>query len=85
MTISRNNNFDLIRLFAAFQVVFWHGSVHFDITEALFGFLSVLYHFPGVPIFFTISGFLISHSLERNNFRLKQYFSSSDVFGRMNF
>ncbi|CAH0995246.1 hypothetical protein EMA8858_01366 [Emticicia aquatica] len=76
MTISRNNNFDLIRLIAALQVLIWHGAVHLDLSNTLFGFLSVIYHFPGVPIFFTISGFLISYSLERNNFRLKQYFKN---------
>lgn len=76
MKISRDNNFDLIRLIAAFQVLLWHGSVHFNITDKIYGFLTVIFHFPGVPIFFTISGFLISYSLERNNFNLKQYFKN---------
>ncbi|WP_064197113.1 MULTISPECIES: acyltransferase [Emticicia] len=79
MTISRNNNFDLIRLLAAFQVLIWHGAVHFDISEKVYNYLLVLYHFPGVPIFFTISGFLISYSLERNNFNLKQYFKNRSL------
>lgn len=74
MNISRTNNFDLIRLIAAFQVLIWHGAVHFKIFDDMYGFLSVLFHFPGVPVFFTISGFLISHSLERNKFDLKKYF-----------
>jgi peptidoglycan/LPS O-acetylase OafA/YrhL len=76
MTISRNNNFDLIRLIAAFQVLIWHGSVHLEVDKPLWGLLTVIYHFPGVPIFFTISGFLISYSLERNRFQLKQYFKN---------
>lgn len=79
MTISRKNNFDLIRLIAAFQVLIWHGAVHFDISDYLYDCLVVLYHFPGVPIFFTISGFLISFSLERNNFQLKQYFKNRSL------
>lgn len=74
MNINRTNNFDLIRLIAAFQVLIWHGAVHFKIFDQMYGFLTVLFHFPGVPIFFTISGFLISHSLERNKFDLKKYF-----------
>ncbi len=74
MNISRTNNFDLIRLIAAFQVLIWHGAEHFKIFNSIYGFLAILFHFPGVPIFFTISGFLISHSLERNNFDLRKYF-----------
>ena len=76
MNISRNNNFDLIRLLAAFQVLIWHGAVHLKVFDTIYGFLSVLFHFPGVPVFFTISGFLISYSLERNNFDLKKYFKN---------
>lgn len=79
MKISRENNFDLIRLMAAFQVLIWHGSVHFDLSERLYNILVIIYHFPGVPIFFTISGFLISFSLERNNFNLKQYFKNRSL------
>lgn len=76
MTISRTNNFDLIRLIAASQVLIWHSSMHLGVSDKIHYILVVLYHFPGVPIFFTISGFLISFSLERNNFQLKQYFKN---------
>jgi peptidoglycan/LPS O-acetylase OafA/YrhL len=76
MSISRNNNFDLIRLMAAFQVLFWHGAEHLKVFDKVYYFLVVLFQFPGVPIFFTISGFLISYSLERNNFNLKKYFKN---------
>ena len=74
MTINRTNNFDLLRLIAALQVLIWHGAVHFKVFDNMKGFLEFIFHFPGVPVFFTISGFLISHSLQRNNFDLKKYF-----------
>ena len=76
MSISRNNNFDLIRLLAALQVLIWHGAVHLDVFDKIYGLLNVLFQLPGVPIFFTISGFLITHSLERSNFQLKKYFQN---------
>jgi peptidoglycan/LPS O-acetylase OafA/YrhL len=62
-TINRENNFDLIRLVAAMQVMLWHGADHLGLFQTLWDYLTVLYHIPGVPIFFTISGFLISHSV----------------------
>jgi peptidoglycan/LPS O-acetylase OafA/YrhL len=55
-----SNNFDLIRLFAALQVVLMHGYSHLDIVDI--GLSKVLSYFPGVPIFFFISGYLISSS-----------------------
>lgn len=66
-----SNNFDLIRLLAASQVVIVHGYEHLEITsyELL---ISIIKLFPGVPIFFVISGFLISASLERTH-SLKSY------------
>lgn len=66
------NNFDLIRLIAALQVALVHSMHHleFDFSESfLQGVLSL---FPGVPIFFFVSGFLISKSYE-NNSLLKEY------------
>lgn len=72
--LSRNNNFDLIRLLAALQVVFWHGCAHFEgLFDYFYNFLRVIYSLPGVPIFFTISGFLIYHSFENNKTNLKKY------------
>src|SRR5262245_53294221 len=67
----RTNNFDLIRLFAASQVVFHHASVHLD-AAASGPVWSALEQFPGVPIFFFISGFLISRSYEANS-TLREY------------
>ncbi|HJQ10037.1 MAG TPA: acyltransferase [Gemmatimonadaceae bacterium] len=60
----RANNFDLIRLFGALQVAVVHATEHLHAVrlEPLVGFLGYL---PGVPIFFTVSGFLVSLSLER--------------------
>jgi peptidoglycan/LPS O-acetylase OafA/YrhL len=61
----RVNNFDLLRLVAAFQVVLGHTLEHLEIgTHALF--LKILAVLPGVPIFFFLSGFLISRTYERN-------------------
>lgn len=56
----------MIRLLAALQVAVTHGYEHFGLEggELFIGFLSI---FPGVPIFFVISGFLISASLERSS------------------
>lgn len=62
----KNNNFDLIRLLAALQVAFVHGYEHFGIHHNQW-LISVLSIFPGVPIFFVVSGFLISASLERTS------------------
>lgn len=69
------NNFDLIRLFAAFQVAFVHVFHLMEIeTAGIVRFiLHIFYLFPGVPIFFFISGFLISRSYE-NNSCLKDFF-----------
>ena len=53
------NNFDLIRLFAATQVAISHISSHLEIAIPGLSFLS---YFPGVPIFFFISGYLIYQS-----------------------
>lgn len=60
------NNFDLIRLFAAFQVAFHHSmeQLRIEYPHWLLPKLTIL--FPGVPIFFFISGFLISKSYENS-------------------
>ncbi len=74
--INRQNNFDLIRLFAAFQVAILHMNGRLKIQSPgswWHGFLECIRPFPGVPIFFTISGFLIFASFD-NNRSLKKYF-----------
>ncbi len=63
--ISRQNNFDLVRLLAALQVVFIHSVDHLSLGEWASRPASVIGIFPGVPIFFFVSGFLISLSWER--------------------
>jgi len=61
------NNFDLIRLVAALEVVIHHSMVHLSIEYKESLIYAVLSHFPGVPIFFFVSGFLISKSYENNS------------------
>jgi peptidoglycan/LPS O-acetylase OafA/YrhL len=71
--IPRINNFDLIRLLAALQVVLSHGVYHLKIDGPFHTFYErFAQYFPGVPIFFTISGFLIFWSFDRKP-ALKQY------------
>jgi peptidoglycan/LPS O-acetylase OafA/YrhL len=72
--LSRDNNFDLVRLFAALQVVLFHGYEHLHLPSQLLN--SVVYSlrfFPGVPIFFAISGFLVFATYDYNP-DLKNYF-----------
>lgn len=67
----RTNNFDLIRLLAALQVALYHVTHHLHV-ELPSAIATVLAYFPGVPIFFFVSGFLISKSYESNS-RLADY------------
>jgi peptidoglycan/LPS O-acetylase OafA/YrhL len=67
MKISATNNFDLIRLFAASQVVVNHMLHHLSLADATFSNYNRVFNFlPGVPIFFFVSGFLISASYARS-------------------
>ena len=56
------NNFDLIRLIAALQVLIVHYSNYFNLSNYFSEFLMYL---PGVPIFFFLSGYLITASWDR--------------------
>jgi len=70
----RENNFDLLRLAAATQVAVLHADKHLHFQGALPEALCrLLGYFPGVPVFFVISGYLISLSLEVNPY-LRDYF-----------
>ena len=72
---SRVNNFDLIRILAASQVVFGHSVSHLKIEGFLFWLQkNVFIFFPGVPIFFFVSGFLISWSFSRSPLEVKSFF-----------
>lgn len=75
--IYRLNNFDLLRLLAALQVAVNHAIGNLSIEPGEFAtmLLRISYLFPGVPIFFFISGFLISKSYESNH-HLSDYFQN---------
>lgn len=63
MKMQTSNNFDLIRLFAATQVAMQHIMQHFGFDNQL---LTIIEFFPGVPIFFFVSGFLIYGSYTKS-------------------
>lgn len=71
------NNFNVIRLLAALEVMLYHGFTHYNLdfkyTEPLKKILLII---PGVPVFFFISGFLIFKSYESNSSNLKKYFKN---------
>jgi len=59
----RVNNFDLLRILAAAQVVYMHSIAHLGIPSP--PITQIIAAFPGVPVFFALSGYLISASYER--------------------
>jgi len=69
----RVNNFDLLRLLAALQVALVHAITFLKPTGYFVHLLaSGLERFPGLPIFFVVSGLLISTSYERSD-SLREY------------
>lgn len=74
--IDKVNNFDLVRILAALQVVFMHSILHLEIKNPILLNLHsyLIKYFPGVPIFFCVSGFLIFWSFERNKNHIKRFF-----------
>ena len=61
------NNFDIARLLAAAQVAIHHATTHLGLRLPFHDVTApFLDSFPGVPIFFVISGFLITQSYVRS-------------------
>ena len=58
--VFRENSLDMLRLFAACQVAFMHTLGYMMPEYGSNIVLRILGYFPGVPIFFFISGYLIS-------------------------
>lgn len=71
--MTRDNNFDLIRLLAALEVMISHSRewLHLPVASHWLWFPAAI--FPGVPVFFGISGFLVSRSY-RSSSSLGAYF-----------
>ena len=63
--LNRSNLFDIVRLYAALQVLVHHGTSH--LGYSLPGLVGSLFSFPGVPIFFALSGFLVTVSWLNNS------------------
>lgn len=78
INFKKENNLNLIRLVAALQVAFSHSIAHLDIKAEWLLILNdkFLKYFPGVPIFFFVSGFLIYWSFQRNSNNVLQYFKN---------
>jgi peptidoglycan/LPS O-acetylase OafA/YrhL len=74
MKLDHNNNFDLIRLLAALQVVQYHatGALQIPVPEPL---AFVFAQFPGVPVFFVVSGFLVTRSYLYGSGGVAAYFA----------
>lgn len=74
LSLKHNNNFNFIRTIAALQVLVVHGFHHFEIEHVI---LDVVRVFPGVPVFFFLSGYLISKSYEnKQHLGLKTFFKN---------
>lgn len=64
--VSKNHSLDFIKLIASIQVFLGHAMNHLNIQD--YSTLKVMLSmFPGVPIFFMISGYLIWNSINQSN------------------
>lgn len=66
-----NNNFNILRLLAAIQVFCFHSFEHLEVNYGKI--ITYFTFYRGVIIFFTISGYLVFASLDRNRENIKQY------------
>ncbi len=64
----RDNCFTLVRYIMALTVIVWHSKRDIGISDFV-----VFRYFACVPVFFFISGFLTSASLEKNRYSFKDY------------
>ncbi len=72
--VDHHNNFNLIRLLAAVQVLCVHVFTHFHMTGPVVQAFKLI---PGVPTFFLISGYLIYTSYKRTRVRgLRAFFTN---------
>jgi peptidoglycan/LPS O-acetylase OafA/YrhL len=78
MAAERDNNFDLIRLYAALQVLYIHATDSLGLPQAA-GLRMIMAIFAGVPVFFVISGFLVTDSLLRNRDHLRRFVLSRSL------
>jgi len=71
------NNLNLIRLLCALQVLFHHSYEHFDLNGIYpsidFLYYNLIIYFPGLIIFFFLSGYLITESIKKSE-NLKLFF-----------
>ena len=80
LRLGRNNLFDLVRLYAAVQVLLVHGQVHLGLKWP--SWLMQCFSLPGVPLFFSISGFLVGLSWLRlqNQWRIYAWHRGLRIF-----
>src|SRR3954452_5884649 len=69
------NNFDLIRLLAALQVLYVHSVGWLKLPDLSFPWIWPTRLFPGVAVFFVISGFLVTRSFLESRSGTAGYFA----------
>lgn len=72
--VTSSNNFHLLRHLAALQVLFGHTIFWLKLPFYRHDITQIIFCFPGVPIFFTISGFLISKTYLEHNKEKQRFF-----------